>query len=152
VINLSIAIIDKVGPQLAEFSKVQEQSRILNFILARVGREYRKKLKSGYLSGQMLGSGPGPDHLKNRIVVYKKKKEKNVYIVGEKATQRDDASNVKLANIYEHAGGYTIVPKRRKVLFFVTADGHWNFAKVVIGKARPFMFFSFSAFTWDSTI
>jgi hypothetical protein len=150
--EMQIVVSDIVGPRIAAFGDERNQSRILNFIIARVGREYRKKLRASYLSGQMIGSGPGPDHLKNRIMVYKKKRDRNVYIIGEKAKMTNDAANVRLANIFEHPGGYTIVPKKKKVLFFVTPDGHWNFAKRVEGKSRPFMSASYSAFPWSPTI
>ncbi|OHE63853.1 MAG: hypothetical protein A2001_01440 [Treponema sp. GWC1_61_84] len=149
MIELNLSIEDTAGPALERFGDVRNQSRILNFVLARIGRRYRTHLRANYLSGQMINGGRGADSLSGRITVYKDKRQKNVYRVGEKASDEGDGRRVKLANIYEHAGGYTIIPKRRKILMFVDSGGFWNFAKKIEGKARPFMSASFASFGWN---
>jgi hypothetical protein len=152
MIELKISIEDQLGPALKNFGDARNQSRILNFILARIGRRYRVFLRKNYLGGQMINGGGGPDSLSGRILVYKKRGVKNVYTVGEKGKNTANATNVRLSNIYEHAGGYTIVPKKKKTLMFVTSDGFWHFAKKVQGKQRPFVSASFGSFGWNPVI
>jgi hypothetical protein len=152
MIDLSLSIEDRVGPALMRFGDEKNQSRILNFILARVGRRYRAHLRGRYLAGQMINGGGGTDSLSSRIMVYKKKRQKNVYVIGEKAKKTESMTGVKLANIYEHAGGYTILPKSKKVLAGVAASGYWFFARKIEGSQRPFMSASFASFGWNPAI
>lgn len=166
-IELTLSIMDNVGPELEKFGDEKNQSRILNFILGRVGRRYRAHLKAVYLAGQMINGGHGRDSLSGRILVYKNKRAKNLYTIGEKRKNDPRAGQVKLANIYEHAGGYTILPKTGKLLaipsgsdsysvwsgFGKAYHGDWIFTKKPIhGKARPFMSASFASFGWNPVI
>lgn len=148
--ELNIDFEDKAADALKNFADARLQSRMTNFILARVGRRYRAHLKAAYLSGQMINGGRGGESLAGRIRVYRDKRRKNVYLVGEKANDQGDGRRVKLANIYEHPGGYTIVPKRRKTLMFVDSGGTWMFSKKIQGRARPFMSASYASFGWDA--
>ena len=150
MIEITLSIEDQVGPALARFGDPRTQSRILNFILSRIGRRYRAHMRANYLAGQMIDGGRGAESLNKRLVVYKDKKHKNVYLVGEKMGNQEDGRPVKLANIFEHPGGYTITPKNKKVLFFVDKDGHWVFTKKVEGRQRPFMSSSYGSFGWDA--
>jgi hypothetical protein len=153
MIDMDIAIIDRVGPALEKFGNEKNQSRILNFILARVGRRYRAHMRSTVLGGQIINGGRGGDSLSSRILVYKNKRGKNIYTIGEKQKNDPQAGRVKLANIFEHAGGYTIQPKSKKALFFVDSGGHWAFTrKPIHGIQRPFMSASFASFGWNPAI
>lgn len=164
MISMQISIEDQVGSRLAKFGDQKNQSRILNYIIARTGSDCRKTLRTKYLASMFeKAKGSGPDSLWNRILVYKVKRQKNVYRVGEKGKKTDSAINVRLANIYEHAGGYTIRPKNGKVLAIpVGADsyvansgfgkafhGDWVFTrKPIEGRQRPFFSRSFESFPW----
>jgi hypothetical protein len=132
MIELTLSIEDTVGPALAQFGDPRNQSRILNFILSRIGRRYRAHMRANYLAGQMIDGGRGAESLNKRLVVYKDKKHKNVYLVGEKMGNQEDGRPVKLANI------------------FVDKDGHWVFTKKVEGRQRPFMSSSYGSFGWDA--
>jgi hypothetical protein len=147
MIDLSIGLDDQLSPLFKEFGSERNQSRIVNFTLSRIGRRYRAYLKSNFLGGQLINGGRGGESLSSRLRVYKDKRKKNVYVVGERYGDEGDGRRVKLANIYEHAGGYTIIPKRKKCLKFVV-NGVEVFTKRVEGKERPFMSRSFAAFDW----
>lgn len=120
-----------------------------------VAYRYRKSIRQQYLMGQMLGQRTG--ELSKSLVAGRKKGAPNklVYLVGAKPLKQKDgtvsAGGVKLANIYEHAGGYTIVPKNRKALKFEVSGGTIVFAKKVVGRARPFMSQSSKEFDWPGT-
>jgi len=157
MIGLEVVVTDGVSDRLAAFGSAAP--RMLDTILRMVGSQYRAELKKKYLSGQMLGRNSGS--LVRSLYVGRSRGKKHVYIVGNKAVRskqdfggvaivRRDAASVKLANIYEHAGGYTIVPKNKKALMFVTSDGQIVFTKRVVGRSRPFMSASAQAFAWPS--
>jgi len=153
MIALEISVEDLIGPRLEKFGDEKNQSRILNFILARIGRRYRAYLRRNYLGGQLINGGSGEGSLSSRIMVYKAKGKKNVYKIGEKGKSSSNETNVHLSNIYEHAGGYTIGVKKKKALMFVTADGFWHWSKKPLhGKQRPFMSASFASFGWPAAI
>lgn len=117
-----------------------------------VGYRYRSYLKKEYLSGQMLGKRSG--QLTDSMVVGRPKGygSRLVYLVGGKKKVRKDGSNtaaaIKLANIYEHAGGYVIEPKNARTLVFTAPDGSTVFTKRSQGRERPFMTASAKAFDW----
>jgi hypothetical protein len=152
VIIAQVVVKDGLTGPLERFGK--EAPKMLDQVLKGAGYRYRAFLKKNYLRGQMLKQDTGA--LVRSIYVGKLKRQKHVYIVGNRAViDRDEngdshAGGVKLANIYEHAGGYTIVPKRRKRLFAVTASGYWMFATRIEGKERPFMSASTQAFGWSN--
>lgn len=154
MLDLSLNIEDKIGPYLNDFKNPRTQSRITNFILARTGRRYVAYMRQNFLAGQLINGGKssGGESLSSRIRVFKNKSRKNSYIIGEKLKAQADGRRVKLANIYEHAGGYVIEPKKKKSLLFVDGGGFWIHAKRIEGKARPFMSASFKSFNWDSII
>jgi hypothetical protein len=151
-----IIVTDGVTDRLERFGR--DAPKHLDRILRMVGSQYRAELKKKYLSGQMLGKNTG--NLVRSLYVGKSVGKKHVYIVGTKSRRyvqdfggvaivRKEAASLKLANIYEHAGGYTIVPKNKKCLMFVTKDGNIVFTKKVVGQARPFMSASSKSFDWS---
>jgi hypothetical protein len=106
----------------------------------------------------MLGKNTG--NLVRSLYVGRARGRRHVYIVASKKVKskqdfggvsivRSESESLRLANIYEHAGGYTIVPKNKKCLMFVTKDGNIVFTKKVVGQARPFMSASSKAFDWS---
>jgi len=130
---------------------------MLDQVLRGGGYRYRAFLRKNYLRGQMLRQNFGD--LIRSLYVGKKKGQKHFYLVGGRAVSvaKDsdgfkiyDATPIRLANIFEHAGGYTIVPKKKKRLFAVTASGYWMFATKIQGRERPFMSASAEAFDWGS--
>jgi len=155
MIGLSVVVTDGVSDRLHAFGRAAPS--MMDRILRMVGSQYRAELKKNYLSGQMLGRVSGD--LVRSLYVGRAKGRKHVYVVGQKAIKsrqdfggvairRSDSSRLKLANIYEHAGGYTIAPKEKKALMFVASDGTIVFTKRVVGRARPFMSASARAFNW----
>jgi hypothetical protein len=154
--GLQVVVTDGVSDKLERFGR--DAPKHLDRILRMVGSQYRAELKKKYLSGQMLHKNSG--NLVRSLYVGKARGKKHVYIVGSKSTRstqdfggvsivRKDAASLKLANIFEHAGGYTIVPKNKKVLMFVTRDGNIVFTRKVTGQSRPFMTASAKAFGWN---
>lgn len=152
MIDLNISFNDELERALVNFGSDKNISRITNLILSKVGRDYRKYMGKEYLSGQMINGGKGSNSLLKRMMVFKDKKHKNVYLVGEKMKPDSMGRRIKLANIYEHSGGYVIVPKNKKALMFVTNDGFWHYSKRIEGKERPFMSYSFKGFGWQSSL
>ena len=157
MIGLDVIVTDGVSERLESFGA--SAPRMLDKILRMSGSQYRAELKKKYLSGQMLARQSGD--LVRSLYVGRAKGQKHVYIVGSKAVKsrqdfggvaiaRSDASRIKLANIFEHAGGYTIRPAARKALMFVAPDGTIVFTKRVTGRARPFMTASAQAFNWSA--
>jgi len=155
MIGLSVVVTDGVSDRLHAFGRAAPS--MMDRILRMVGSQYRAELKKNYLSGQMLGRSSGD--LVRSLYVGRARGKKHVYIVGSKAIRskqdfggvairRSDASRIKLANIYEHGGGYSIAPKEKKALMFVAADGTIVFTKRVRGQSRPFMTASARAFNW----
>jgi len=156
--GIEVNITDGVTDKLERFGRAAPKH--LDKILRIVGSQYRAELKKKYLSGQMLGRNSG--NLVRSLYVGKQRGRDHVYIVGSKSVKsrqdfggvaivRRDAASLKLANIFEHAGGYTIVPKVKKALMFVTSDGNIVFTRKVTGQARPFMSASSRAFAWAQT-
>lgn len=125
-----------------------------------VAYRYRSHIKKDYLSGQMLNGGDYKGGLKDSLVAGKKKGKKFVYLVGSKKktnkkTGEVYATALKLANIYEHPGGYTIKPKNKKALRFespnVAGPGAYVFVRGEIhGGQRPFMSDSVRSFPWSA--
>jgi hypothetical protein len=157
MIVVEVIATDGVSGKLERFGR--DAPKHLDKILRMVGSQYRAELKKKYLSGQMLGRVSG--NLVRSLYVGPAKGKRHVYVVGQKATKsvqdfggvsivRREAVGIKLANIYEHAGGYTIVPKNKKCLMFVTKEGNIVFTKKVTGHARPFMTASAKAFNWPT--
>jgi hypothetical protein len=155
MIAMQITVTDGVTGPLRAFSATAD--KLLDTILRIVGYRYRADLKKNYLSGQMLNQVSGT--LVRSLVVGRRKGVKHVYLVGSKAVRdkqdlggviirRRDAGAIKLANIFEHAGGYVIEPKKAKALIIPTPAGIF-FSKRVEGRARPFMSESARAFRWD---
>jgi len=153
--NLQVVVHGGVEAKLEQYAL--HAPKYLDRVLRLVGSQYRAMLKKNYLSGQMIGRQSGD--LYRSIYVSKVKSKKHVYRVGSKAVKsKQDFGGVaivrtsdatRLANIYEHAGGYSIQPKTRKALMFVTPDGQIVFTKRVSGQARPFMSASSRAFNWS---
>jgi hypothetical protein len=130
----------------------QAAPKLVNRVFRIVAYRYRKDLKRNYLSGQYLGKRSG--QLQKSLTVWKKRGKTIVYRIGStgimnKASGKFDVSNIKLANIYEHAGGYTIRPKDAKALCFAAPDGSLVFTKLIRGQERPFMSDSAKGFNWD---
>jgi len=149
MLELKVNLEDQVSSALRGFIEPRLQSRMTNFILARVGRRYRAHLRANYLAGQMINGGRGGESLSGRMRVYRDKKRKNVYLVGEKKGDQGDGQSVKLSNIYEHPGGYVITPKKKGKLMFVAGNGR-VFTNMVAGRPRPFMSASMASFGWDA--
>lgn len=130
--------------------------KLLDQILKIVGYRYRTYIKKNYLSGQMLAQSTGG--LVQSLAVGKRRGVNHVYLVGSKPVidrqnlggvrvSRANLGVVKLANIYEHVGGYVIEPKTAKRLFVATPSGIF-FPLRVEGKERPFMSQSAATFGW----
>jgi hypothetical protein len=149
--SFKVNLKDEILPMLASFDDDKTKLRLSNSILSRTGRRYATYIKKNYLRGQLLNGGTGAESLYGRLRVYRSKRKRFTWIVGEKSKVNGQNSN-KLANIYEHEGGYTILPKRRKALRFETVDGKIVFIKKATGKCRPFFSESYDAFPWDSTL
>jgi hypothetical protein len=147
--ELKLSFDDQLSPIFREFGSEKNQSRLVNFTLARIGRRYRAYLKANFLSGQIINGGKGAESLSGRIRVYKDKRKKNVYIVGERKKSDSSGQRINLANIFEHPGGYIILPKKKKSLLFVDSGGFWVHTKRIVGKSRPFMTLSFEGFDWE---
>lgn len=149
--SISINVKDELMPKLDIFDSDKTKLRLANNILGRTGRKYAAQLKRNYLRGQMINGGKGADSLYGRIRVYRSKRQKYTWIIAEK-TRTGETEGVKLSNIYEHEGGYTILPKRAKTLKFIGSDGKPVFVKKVEGKSRPFISSSSDAFPWNQTL
>lgn len=154
--GMEVIVTDGVTDRLERFGR--DAPKHLDRILRMVGSQYRAELKKKYLSGQMLGKDSG--NLVRSLYVGQARGRRHVYVVASKKTKskqdfggvaivRSESASMKLANIYEHAGGYTIVPKNKKCLMFVTKDGNIVFTKKVTGRQRPFMSASSKAFGWS---
>lgn len=156
MIAAQIIIKDDVKDRLAEFGK--QAPKLLDKILRMVGSQYRADLKKRYLSGQMLNRREG--NLYRSLYVGQLRGQRHVYVVDSRAvTSRQDfggviikrtySGSIKLANIFEHSGGYTILPAKAKALVFVADDGKIVFTKRVQGRQRPFMSQSARDFRWN---
>jgi hypothetical protein len=157
MIAAQIIIKDDVKDRLDQFGK--QAPKLLDKVLRMVGSQYRAELKKRYLSGQMLNRREG--NLYRSIYVGQLRGHRHVYVVSSRKTtssqnlggvsiKRTDSGSIKLANIFEHSGGYTILPAKAKALVFVADDGKIVFTKRVQGSQRPFMSQSARDFRWDS--
>lgn len=149
MISAHVTISDDMTEPLRQFEA--DMPRLLNTVLRIVGYRYRKHIRQDYLSGQMLSKRSGS--LDASISVGPKRREKFVYIIGSrritnKKTGDSTFGSLKLSNIYEKAGGYTILPKNKKALRWVAEDGTVVFSKKSVGKPRPFMTESAKDFPW----
>jgi hypothetical protein len=149
MIQIQVAVQGNLEGDMAQFG--DHAPKLADRVIRIVAYRYRKDIRTNYLSGQYLGRFSGD--LDKSIVVGKKKGGRFVYLVGskgikDKATGTINTTSIKLANIYEHAGGYTIKPKTAKTLRFMAADGSLVFTKSVHGEARPFMTDSSKRFDW----
>lgn len=143
--NASLVYTDHgLANNLKELGK--QGDKITAKIVGRTARFYRAYVKKNYLSGQMLGSRTG--QTKKRMIVYKKKGSKATYVIGQKGFSTNSQTGTKLSNIYEHAGGYTIVPKNKKALRF-EINGQEIIVKKVQGRQRPFMSQSSNSFNFS---
>lgn len=158
MIVTQVVIKDDITPALDQFGA--QMPKLLDTVLRIVGYRYRAHIKKNYLSGQMLGIETGQTI--QSLVVGKRRGAKHIYIVGSRkvtsrqdfggvALRRTNTEGVKLANIFEHQGGYVIEPKKAKALIIPVASGIY-FAKRVEGRARPFMTQSAQTFSWGPTI
>lgn len=156
MISIEVIIGDNVTEPLERFGKAMPA--YLDKVLRLVGSQYRANLKKNYLAGQVIGRQSGD--LVRSIYVGRARGRRHVYVVGQKAVVkrtnlgvvtvvRRSSDRVKLANIYEHPGGYVIEPKTAKVLVF-EKDGKIVFTKRVRGRDRPFMSASSRNFPWDT--
>ena len=137
--------------------------KMLNGILKIAGYKYRVYIRKNYLSGQMLYSRPNIGPLWMSMLVSKSRYFANSVTIGAKKVsittdmgafkvRRSTNDAVKLANIYEHDGGYTIKPTKAKVLIYKLPDGSWRRSKEVRGRQRPFMSDSAKTFNWDKAL
>lgn len=149
------------GDLEGDMEKFGEQApKLVDKTIRIVAYRYRSHIKKDYLSGQYLSAGDYKGGLKDSLVAGKKKGKKFVYLVGSKKktnkkTGEVYATALKLANIYEHAGGYTIKPKNKKALRFespnVAGPGAYVFVRGEIhGRQRPFMSDSVRSFPWSA--
>lgn len=156
MIAAQVVVHDGITQPLERFGAAAP--KMLDLILKTAGYRYRAFLRKNYLSGQMLAQQTG--QLAGSIVVGKKKGSAHVFLVGSKkivskqdfgglVIRRSYGDGVKLSNIFEHAGGYTITPKTAKALVFSTPEG-LVFTKRVQGRERPFMSASAAAFNWGA--
>ena len=139
----------------ADFAKFSDHApKLVDKVLRIVAYRYRKHLLTDYLSGGMIGSRSGT--LKKSVVVGRKRGAKFVYLVGSKGVKNKadgtyNANAIKLANIYEHSGGYTVRPKNKKALRFMGDNGEFVFIRgEVHGRERPFMSASVRSFPWTA--
>jgi hypothetical protein len=149
MILTEVRVTDGLTQPLEQFG--ERAPKMLDTILKITGYRYRKYINKDYLSGQMLSRRTGS--LAASTIVGKKKGGGHIYLVGQKSkgyASRGAVVVTKLANIYEHSGGYVIEPKKAKCLVFQGPDG-LVFVKRVEGKARPFMSQSASSFPWADT-
>ena len=151
MIAVQVAVSGDLEGDMARFG--DHAAKLVDKVIRIVAYRYRKDIKTNYLAGQYLKAWSGD--LQKSLVVGRKKGSKFTYLVGskgikDKTTGIVNMGSVKLANIYEHAGGYTIVPKRAKALRFMAADGSLVFAKSVHGEAKPFMTDSSKSFDWTT--
>lgn len=151
MIALQIVASGNLEENFAKFT--DNAPKLVDKTIRIVAYRYRKHVLTNYISGQYLDSKTGL--LKKSIIVGKKKRAKFVYLVGtrgvkDKSSGTYNASSVKLANIFEHDGGYTISPKNKKAVAFKGADGNWVFVRGEIRVAsRPFMTDAARAFPWQ---
>jgi hypothetical protein len=165
-------IIVNEGPIVAALERFGANApKALDKVLKVTGYRYRAFVRKSYLSGQMLNAETG--QLRDSIIVARKRGRTHSFIIGGRkkvdkqdlggvVLRRTNSEGIKLANIYEHQGGYVIVPKNRKALIVPVARGFAGamgpsaggvfFAKRVEGHARPFMSASAAAFPWAATI
>lgn len=150
MIAIKVVVSGTLEEDMEKFGKAAP--KLVNRVFRIVAYRYRKDLKKNYLSGQYLGKRSG--QLQKSLMVWKKRGRLLVYRIGStgvmnKTSGKFDVSNIKLANIYEHAGGYTIRPKGAKALCFTASDGSLVFTRRVHGQAHPFMSDSAGSFNWD---
>jgi hypothetical protein len=152
MIDLQVVASGSLEEDFAKFS--DHAPKLVDKTLRIVAYRYRKHLLTDYMSGGMIGSRTGT--LKKSVVVGRKRGARFVYLVGSKAVKNKadgtyNASAIKLANIYEHSGGYTIRPKNKKALVFTGSDGSLVFIRGEIqGRERPFMSTSVRSFPWTA--
>lgn len=150
MIAVQVVVSGNLEADMAKFGDTAP--KLVDRVIRIVAYRYRKDIRKNYLSGQYLGKRSG--NLQKSLVVGRKRGTKFVYLVGSKGVKDKktgivNVSSVKLANIYEHAGGYTIEPVNKKALCFTAADGSLVFTKHVHGQARPFMSASAKNFNWE---
>jgi hypothetical protein len=152
MIGLTVIVNGNLEENFAKFS--DHAPRLVDKTLRIVAYRYRKHLLTDYLSGGMLREQTGT--LKRSVVVGKKRGFKFVYLVGSKGVKNKadgtyNANAIKLANIYEHSGGYTVRPKNKKALRFMGDNGEFVFVRgEVRGRERPFMSASRRSFPWTA--
>jgi hypothetical protein len=151
MIAIQVVVSGNLEEDMAKFG--DHAPKLVDRVIRIVAYRFRKDLRKNYLSGQYLDKRSGD--LQKSMVVGRRRGVKFVYLVGskgikDKKTGTVNVSSVKLANIYEHAGGYTIEPKNRKALVFTAADGSLVFTKRVHGREKPFMTASAKNFNWTT--
>ena len=148
MISARVIVQDGVTERLEQFGK--RADKMLMSIVRSVGGKYKQYIKKKYLSGGMLNRGTG--QLYKSIFSTKMRNKNFSVIVGSgkvKDKESGDITSIKLANIYEHAGGYTIMPKNKGFLAFHTSGG-WVFTRQGIhGESKPFMSASAASFGWE---
>lgn len=155
MIVTQVIVKDGLTEPLEKFGK--RAPKMLDSVLLSVGYKYRAFIRRDFIAGQMLYSRPGIGPLWMSLFSGRAKGKKHVAIVGAKKTTttsdmggflvRKTFEASHLGNIFEHAGGYTIVPKKKKYLTF-QIDGKWIRVPEIKGKQRPFMSASAAAFNW----
>jgi hypothetical protein len=151
MVTIQVVVSGTLEEDMAKFGDTAP--KLVDRVIRIVAYRFRKDLRKNYLSGQYLDKRSGD--LQRSMVVGRKRGAKFVYLVGskgikDKKTGMVSVSSVKLANIYEHAGGYTIEPVNKKVLCFTAADGSLVFTRRVHGQAKPFMSDSAKRFDWNT--
>jgi len=149
VIALQVAVSGDLEGDFAKFS--DHAPKLVEKVIRIVAYRYKKDIRKNYLSGQILGSVTGD--LQKSLVAGRKRGTKFTYLVGSKSTKSKagaiSVASLKLSNIYEHEGGYTIKPKNVKALRFLDKSGGYVFVRREIhGQAHPFMTASARAFPW----
>lgn len=151
MIGIQVVASGSLDDDMARFG--QTAPKLVDRVIRVVAYRYRKEIRKNYLSGQYLAERTGL--LQKSLVAGRKRGTKFVYLVGSKGIKNKttgfvDVTSVKLANIYEHAGGYIIEPKQAKALRFALSNGTIIFSKSVKGKAHPFMSASSEDFDWET--
>jgi len=134
MIRMRISMDGTLDDRLRVFGN--DAPKVLRKVIRTTGNEYRKHQRNNYLKGQMLGRRSGKTYRATKV---KKVRRKMAYSV----------ISSPLANIYEHPGGATIVPKNAKALRWWDQSGNPVFAKRVHIRARPFVTRSYESFDWD---
>lgn len=105
-----------------------DAGKVLDRILRSTGARYRDYVRRGYLSGQMLGRRTGT--LWRSVLAQKLRQVQHTVLV---------SGQPKLSNIYEHAGGALIVPRRGGVLRFEVGGKVVYTRRPIRLRQRPFI-------------